>query len=194
MTPLAPMPFPETSFALTLVLLLIAPLAIAGIALVNAGLGRSRSASAVDAGNAGGDFDRGDCVCAGWMGDCERERGTIMWSHAAGKSWNLAGAGRLFGAGLGSAPPRTQLTLLFELLSVALVALIPWGSGADRLRLPAERRLLRLLGALSVSAGRALDVERVAGAAGANFSMGSGFVDGGGAGRFTRWAEWRRWR
>src|SRR5438093_638432 len=31
MTPLAPMPFPETSFALTLVLLLVAPVAIAGL-------------------------------------------------------------------------------------------------------------------------------------------------------------------
>ena len=44
MTPLAPMPFPESSFALTLGLLLLAPLAIAGIAVVNTGLGRSRSA------------------------------------------------------------------------------------------------------------------------------------------------------
>ena len=45
MNALAPMPYPETSFALTLVLLLLAPLAIAGVALVNAGLGRSRSAA-----------------------------------------------------------------------------------------------------------------------------------------------------
>ncbi len=35
----------ETSSALTLGLLLIAPLAAAGLALVNAGLGRSRSAA-----------------------------------------------------------------------------------------------------------------------------------------------------
>jgi ammonium transporter, Amt family len=45
MTPLAPVPFPETSFALILLLLLVAPLAIAGLALMNAGLGRSRSAA-----------------------------------------------------------------------------------------------------------------------------------------------------
>ena len=45
MIPLAPMPIPEASFALTAGLLLLAPLAIAGVALVNTGLGRSRSAA-----------------------------------------------------------------------------------------------------------------------------------------------------
>jgi hypothetical protein len=38
--------------------------------------------------------------------------------------------------GLGSAPPQSQLALLFEFLAVALAALIPWGSGADRCASP----------------------------------------------------------
>ncbi len=41
----AALPFTEAAFALTLGLLLLAPLAIAGVALVNTGLGRSRSAA-----------------------------------------------------------------------------------------------------------------------------------------------------
>jgi hypothetical protein len=41
----------EAAFALTLVLLLLAPLAIAGIALINTGLGRSRSAAQALLGN-----------------------------------------------------------------------------------------------------------------------------------------------
>ena len=38
-------PFYDARFALTLGLLLLAPLAIAGVALINTGLGRSRSAA-----------------------------------------------------------------------------------------------------------------------------------------------------
>ena len=45
MTSPAPLPFSETSFALSLGLLLLAPLAITGVALINTGLGRSRSAA-----------------------------------------------------------------------------------------------------------------------------------------------------
>jgi len=45
MTQPAPSPMIETTFALTLLLLLVAPLAIAGVALINTGLGRSRSAA-----------------------------------------------------------------------------------------------------------------------------------------------------
>jgi len=41
----------EAAFALCLVLLLLAPLAIAGVALINTGLGRSRSAAQALLGN-----------------------------------------------------------------------------------------------------------------------------------------------
>src|SRR5690242_10204140 len=125
MTPLAPMPFPETSFALTLILLLMAPLAIAGLALVNTGLGRSRSAAQSMLGTL---VVISTAVIAfvlvGWAIAGGSDRDLIF--HMASKSWNWAGSGRCFGLGLSSAPPRAQLMLLFEMLSVALVALIPW--------------------------------------------------------------------
>src|SRR5579885_214990 len=113
MTPLAPMPFPETSFALTLVLLLIAPLSIAGLALVNVGLGRSRSAmqsmlgSLVVIATAVIAF-----VIVGWAIAGASDRDLVV--HIAGKAWDWAGAGHLFGSGLAAAPPREQLILLFE--------------------------------------------------------------------------------
>jgi len=44
MTPIAPA-LSESVFALTLALLFLTPLAIAGVALINTGLGRSRSAA-----------------------------------------------------------------------------------------------------------------------------------------------------
>ena len=105
MTPLAPMPFPETSFALTLGLLLLAPLAIAGLALINTGLGRSRSAmqsllgSLVVISTAVIAFALvGSAIAAGTSGDHA--------FHLAGKAWNWAGAGTLFLSGFNAAGPR----------------------------------------------------------------------------------------
>ncbi len=181
MTPLAPMPFPESSFALTLGLLLVAPLAIAGIALVNTGLGRSRSAmqsllgSLVVISTAVIAFAIvGSTLAASTDGD--------HVFHFAGKTWNWAGAGPLFLKGLGAASARTQLAVLFELLSVALVVLIPWGSGADRLRLPAGAAVAAIMGAVAFP----LIAHWTWGGGwlaqlGANFSSGAGFLDGGGA-------------
>jgi ammonium transporter, Amt family len=147
MNPLTPMPFPETSFALTLGLLLLAPMAIAGVALVNTGLGRSRSAaqsllgSLVVISTAVIAFALvGAAIAAGTSAD--------HVFHVVGKAWNCAGAGPLFLKGFSFAGPRAQLAFLFELLSVALVALIPWGSGADRLRLPAGAAIAAIMGAV----------------------------------------------
>jgi len=182
MTPIAPMPFPETSFALILGLLLLAPQAIAGVALMNTGLGRSRSAmqallgSLVVISTAVIAFAVvGWAVAAGTSSD-----------HAfqlAGKAWNWAGAGPLFLSGLSAASARMQLAVLFDLLSVALVVLIPWGSGADRLRLPAGAVIAAIMGAVvfplvahwTWGGGWLAQL-------GANFSSGAGFLDGGGAG------------
>src|SRR3984957_11646893 len=181
MNPLAPMPFPETSFALTLGLLLLTPLAIAGLALINTGLGRSRSAvqsllgSLVVISTGVIAFALvGSAIAAGTSGD--------HVFHVAGKAWNWAGAGPLFLSGFGAAGPPTQLAILFELLSVALVVLIPWGSGADRLRLPAGAVIAAIFGALvfpivahwTWGGGWLAQL-------GLNFSLGSGFLDGGGA-------------
>jgi len=180
MTSMSPMPFPESSFALTIVLLLIAPLAIAGLALVNAGLGRSRSAaqsmlgSLVVIATAIIAF-----VMVGWAIAGAGDRDLVF--HVAGKSWDWAGAGRLFGSGLGSASPREQLMLLFETLSVGLVAMIPWGSGADRLRLPAGAAIAGLFGALLFPLLAHWTWGGWLAQLGNNFAMGNSFVDGGGA-------------
>jgi ammonium transporter, Amt family len=181
MTPLEPMPFPETSFALTLMLLLVAPLAIGGVALINAGLGRSRSAaqsllgSLVVMATAVIAFSMvGSAVAA--------ESGKDFVFHVAGKPWNWAEMGRFFLSGLGSLEPREQLAVLFELLSAAMVVLIPWGSGADRLRLPAGAAIAAVFGGVVFPlvahwtwGGGWL------GQLGVNFSMGGGFLDGSGA-------------
>jgi Amt family ammonium transporter len=181
MTPLSPMPFPETSFALTLGLLLLAPLALAGVALINTGLGRSRSAmqsllgSLVVISTAVIAFALvGSAIAAGTNAD--------HVFHLGGRAWNWAGATSLFLAGFGTAGPHVQLEVLFELLSVAMVVLIPWGSGADRLRLPAGAVMAAIFGAVvfplvahwTWGGGWLAQL-------GTNFGLGSGVLDGGGA-------------
>lgn len=181
MTPLAPLPYPETSFALILLLLLISPLAIAGLALINAGLGRSRSAAQSMLGTM---VVISTAVIAfvlvGWAiaGGSDR----VLVLHAGGKTWDWAGAGQLFARGVGSAAPRTQLTLLFEVLSVALIVLIPWGSGADRLRLPAGSAIAAVIGALMFPLVAHWTWSGWLAQLGANFPGSIGLADGGGAG------------
>lgn len=181
MTALASMPFPETSFALTLGLLLVAPLAIAGVALINTGLGRSRSAmqsmlgSLVVIATAVIAFALvGSAFAAGTNGD--------HVFHLAGKPWNWAGVGHWFLSGFSAGPATAQLQFLFELLSVALLVLISWGSGADRLRLPAGAAIAAVVGAILFPIVAHWTWSGWLALLGCNFGLGAGFVDGGGAG------------
>ncbi|HEY1767983.1 MAG TPA: hypothetical protein VGG26_10020 [Terracidiphilus sp.] len=186
MTPIAPaasLPMPETAFAVTLVLLLLAPLAIAGLALINTGLGRSRSAAQALLGNVAIVavallvFAIAGASLAGSL------TGAGHAFHLAGKPWNWVGSAPLLLGGLRSAPGQAQLGLLFQFLAVALAAIIPWGSGADRLRLAAGCASAAILALILFPLASCwiwnggwlaqLDV---------NFSLGAGFLDPGGAG------------
>jgi Amt family ammonium transporter len=183
MTTNVPAVMSEATFALVLVSLLLAPLAIAGVALINAGLGRSRSAAQALLGNlaivavAAMAFALVGATLAGPMGGA----GHVF--QVSGKPWNWLGTGPFLLNGLAAAPAPTQLGLLFEFLAVAMAALIPWGSGADRLRLTAGCAVAAVLSAIVfpllthwVWAGGWLSQ------LGVNFSLGSGFVDPAGAG------------
>jgi len=180
MTPIQPLS--EAAFALTLALFLLAPLAIAGVALINAGLGRSRSAAQSLLGSlailavAAIVFALAGATFVGTAGAA---------GHAfqvAGKSWSWLGAGPWLLGGLGAASPQAQLELLFEFLAVALAAILPWGSGADRCRLIAGCALAALFAAFVFP----LTAHWIWGGGwlaqlGVNFQLGAGFLDGGGA-------------
>jgi len=115
MNPIAPATVPVLSdavFALTLALLLICPLAIAGVALINTGLGRSCSASQALLGNlvivavAAIVFA---LVGASFSGTLPAASGSAGFTfHAAGKPWNWLGEGSFLLRGLGSAAPQSQ--------------------------------------------------------------------------------------
>ena len=185
MTPIAPA-MTDTAFALALALLLMAPLAIAGVALINTGLGRSRSAAQALLGNlaivavTAIVFALVGASVAGNLPGTPGSEGHIL--HLGAKPWNWLGAGPFLLGGLGVAPAQAQLALLFEFLAVAMAALIPLGSGADRFRLTAGCAAAAILAAIVfplfahwVWAGGWLSQ------LGVNFSLGAGFLDPGGA-------------
>ena len=172
----------DAVFALTLALMLLAPMAIAGVALINTGLGRSRSAAQAMLGSlaliavAAIVFAFVGASFTGSLG----LKDVVL--HAAGKPWSVLGLGPFLLRGLGAAAPQAQLAVLFEFLAVAMLVLLPWGSGADRWRLAAgcasaaiSAAIVFPLAAHWIWAGGWLA------ALGANFSVGAGFLDAGGA-------------
>jgi ammonium transporter, Amt family len=177
-----PAPMPDAIFALTLALLLIAPLAIAGMALINTGLGRSRSAAQALLGNlaiiavSAIVFAVIGASLAGVLG------GNGLAFNAAGKQWNWIGSGPLILGGFGASTAKMQLAALFEFLSVAMAALIPWGSGADRLRLVGGCVAAVLISAFVFPlVSYWIWSNGWLSALGANFGLATGFLDPGGA-------------
>ena len=172
-------PSPDPGYALTLALLLLAPLVIAGIALVNTGLGRSRSAaqsllgcltliavSAIAFAVVGISFASGPSHSI-WI---------------AGKPWNWLGSGALLMRHFRSTPMASQLAVVFEFIAAAMCVMLPWGSGADRWRLPAGSAGAALLagGIFPVLVHWVWNGGWLA-QLGANFGLGAGFLDMGGA-------------
>lgn len=178
-----PAVMPDSLFALTLALLMLSSLTIAGVALTNAGLGRSRSAAQALLGNlsvvavAAVVFAILGSAIAGSL-----PGGTGHILHAVGKPWQWLGTGPMLMQGLDTAPARSQLGSIFEFLAVALAALIAWGSGADRLRLVAGGTAAAALAGLIFppvvcwiwGGGWLAELN-------ANFGLGANFVDAGGA-------------
>ncbi len=158
----------ETALALTLFMLALTPLAIAGLALVNTGLGRSRSAA---------QSLLGSMVVAA----------TAMLSFAAvGGAWRVFGAqssAGFFLTGFNALDERKQLGAIFVLFAAGFAALIPWGAGADRLRLRGGLVIAALMGGVVVPlmAGASWSGGWLC-SLGARFGLGAGFVDGAGSG------------
>lgn len=126
----------ESATELCGLLILLIPLAYAGLALMNSGLGRSRSAvhsmlaSLIVIGVAAIVY----VICGfAWQG----VPGGAAYAVATGsKSWNWIGSGRFFFAGLDASSP-AALMACFGMFACALAAMVPLGAGAERWRLSA---------------------------------------------------------
>ena len=180
MTPIQPLS--GAAFALTLALFMLSPLAIAGVAFINTGLGRSRSAAQSLLGSLA--ILAVSAIVFALIGatfvGAPDLPGHIL--QLGGKPWSWLGKGPWLLGGLGTASSQAQLVLLFEFLAVALASMLPWGSGADRCRLVAGCAAAAVLSAFIFP----LTAHWIWGGGflaqlGVNFQLGAGFLDGGGA-------------
>ena len=182
MTPQSPLAMPEVSQALCIFFILLLPLALAGLALINTGLSRLRSAAhsmmstlCVVAVAAVAYF----VVGFAWQGYPGLASHTL---NIFGKEWNWLGAGRFFLRGVPLDGSRVSLAVLLQLFSVGLAALIPLGAAAERWRLRACCLSTALLAGITYP----LFAQWVWGGGwlaslGANFGLGLGFLDAGGS-------------
>jgi ammonium transporter, Amt family len=160
----------------------LVPLASAGLAIMNVGLGRSRSAGhmmmaslcslAVAA--------LAYFVCGfGWQGYIGRPAHEIL---LGGKSWNWIAAEPFFFRRLDFNGSAASLAAPFQIFCVGLASLIPLGSGADRWRLRASCLSTAALAAFTYP----IFAHWVWGGGwlaqlGVNYGLGRGFLDAGGA-------------
>jgi ammonium transporter, Amt family len=161
---------------------LLVPLAGAGLALINAGLGRSRSAAHAMLASLAiiGVAALAYFVCGfAWQGSTE------LPAHAvtiAGKTWNWLAAVPFFLRGVALDGSPTSVAVWLGMLSAGLAALIPLGSGADRWRLGASCASAALLAGFTYP----LFTHWVWGGGwlaqlGPNNGLGRGFMDAGGS-------------
>src|SRR5260370_32706123 len=127
----------ETALLFRVCLTLLVPLAAGGLALINAGLGRSRRAAH--------SIMAALCVIAvaaivyficgfAWQGFIGRPAHIMM---VGGKPWNWIVAEPFFFRGLQLDGSAASLAAWLQMLCVGLAALIPIGSGAHRWRVGA---------------------------------------------------------
>jgi Amt family ammonium transporter len=179
----APAALSETGTALCLVFILLVPLAAAGLSLINTGLGRARSAAyamltslCVIAIAAGVYFVVGFAI-EGYPG---RPAHVI---NIAGVPWSWIAAEKFFLRGLQPDASPASLAALLQMFGAGLAALIPLGSGADRWRLAGVCASAALLaGCIYPLFGHWVWGGGWLAQLGANYGLGYGLIDAGGAG------------
>jgi ammonium transporter, Amt family len=172
----------ETASTLCFLLVLLVPFAIVGIALINTGLGRSRSAahsmmaSLMAFAVAALVYFVIGFSLQGFAGGPEH---TIS---LGGKPWSWISAEPFFMRGLQFDGSASSLMALLQIFSVGLAALIPLGAGADRWRLGPICASTAVLAGLTYP----LFANWIWGGGwlaqlGSNYGIGHGFFDTGGS-------------
>lgn len=164
------------------VLILLVPLAGAGLALLNSGLGRCRSAAHVMLASlcvVGVSALAYVAVGFSWQGIVGQPSHSVL---IAAKHWNWVAAQPFFLRSIPLDLSPTSLVVLLQFFSVGLAAIIPLSAGSDRWRLGAACASSALLAGWTYP----LFADWVWGGGwlsqlGTNSGLGRGFVDGGGA-------------
>jgi Amt family ammonium transporter len=178
----SPLTLPEVSAVVCLLLILLVPFAGAGLALINSGLGRSRSAAHAMLAALGVTAVAAlvyAIVGFSWQGVAGRADHVFV---VAGKAWGWMAVEPFFLRGLRLDLSPAGLVVLLQMFSVGLAGIIPLSSGADRWRLGAICASTALLAGWTYP----LFAHWVWGGGwlaqlGANCGLGRGFVDGGGS-------------
>jgi Amt family ammonium transporter len=174
---------PEVTSVACLFFIILIPFVAAGLAIMNVGLGRSRSAGHMMMASltALAVAALAYFVCGfAWQGYIGLSGHTVS---AGGKSWDWIAAEPFFFRKLSWDGSPESLAAFFQIFCVGLAALIPLGSGADRWRLRASCLSTGVLAALTYP----LFAHWVWGGGwlaqlGVNYGIGQGFLDVGGAG------------
>jgi Amt family ammonium transporter len=174
---------PEATLVACLFFIFLTPFIAAGLAIMNVGLGRSRSAGHMMMASltALAVAALAYFVCGfSWQGYIGSSGHLI---NAGGKGWDWIAAEPFFFRKLSWDGSPGSLVAFFQIFCVGLAALIPLGSGADRWRLRASCLSTGVLAALTYP----LFAHWVWGGGwlaqlGANYGIGHGFLDVGGAG------------
>ncbi len=165
-----------------LLLILLIPFAAVGIALINTGLGRSRSAAHSMMGSL-----MAIAVAAlvyfifgfSWQGFAGGPSHVFV---VGGKTWNWIAAQPFFMRGIDFNGSYSSLVALLQLFAVGLAALIPLGAGSDRWRLGAICASSGLFAGLTYPLfGHWIWSDGWLAQPGTNYGLGHGFVDAGGS-------------
>lgn len=175
--------FSIAASVLCLLFICMVPLAAAGLALMNTGLGRLRSAAHAMMSSV--------CVFSvallvyffwgqSWQGFSGEPAHLLLLD---GKAWSWLGDGSIFLRHLPLSGSPASLAALLGMVTVGVVALIPLGSGADRWKLFAACISTALLAgfAFPIFAHWTWGGGWLA-QLGTNYGIGRGFIDAGGAG------------
>ena len=144
-----PVALTEAGMALCMVCIFLVPLAAAGLALVNTGFGRGRSAAH--------SMLSAMCVFAVAVLACLLvgfslqgfAGGPARLLSFGGRSWNLLGSASLLMRGSIFNNPTLSLVACLQLFSVGIAAMIPLGAGSDRWRLRASCASTALLAGIT---------------------------------------------
>jgi ammonium transporter, Amt family len=171
----------DPSLFACMVLVPLVPLALAGLVLMNSGLGRTRSAAHSMLASLAAIAVAALVYCMvgfSWDGIAGGSARTVM---VAGRHWDWIATAPFCLRGLTPASTRANLQVLLQVCAVGLAALIPLSAGADRWRISASCFSTALLAGWTyplfahwVWAGGWL-------AQLGSYGLGRGFIDAGGA-------------
>ncbi len=173
---------PEVASGICFLVILLVPLASVGLALINTGLGRSRSAAHSMMASL-----MAIAVAAlvyfvvglSWQGF---SGGPYHAFTVGGKAWNWIAAQPFFMRGMDFNGSYSSLVALLQLFAVGIAALIPLGTGADRWRLGAICASSALFAGLTYPLfAHWIWSDGWLAQLGANYGLGHGFVDAGGS-------------